>query len=163
MRTWWRRSKGVNGVGGVREWLKTHDICARLLKSTAGTCRSARGQPSNEYASLVAITGPCIIPELGREDGRRRIRRRQSDIDMRSSPRLGGCATSIGMNVRTAFPVPKRSHARARAFSFRTGRAVCLQFHRDGLDVELPRDGGTQRVSESVVRQEIEQRMAGDT
>lgn len=67
------------------------------------------------------------------------------------------------MDVRTAFPVPKRSHARARAFSFHRASFLPAIPLGGGLDVELRSDRGTQRFGESAVRHKIEQRVAGDT
>lgn len=78
--------------------LRTSGVCARLLYSTVDgwsvlECARTAWQWICKSSSKY---WPHITPELGREDGRRRIRRRQSDIEMRSSPRPGGCAHDLG-------------------------------------------------------------------
>lgn len=128
----------------MRERLKTHDICARLLKSTAGACSRVRQQTSNEYARRVASSIHTAYPSWdGKTGGRYGGGRTISTC----GPFLVREAEQhrIGRDVRTAFPVPKHSHAREDLLLPRGELSACDSIE-GGLDVQLPRDQGAQRV-----------------
>lgn len=113
-------------------------LATRRAYSLLGFSRALQHAPAVNYRSRAHRSGL--------EDARRRIRWGQSDIDMRSAPPPGGCATSDRHGRTHRFPSTQTSAcARGPSPSARGELPACDSI-KGGLDVKLPRDRGTQRV-----------------